>query len=57
MVSGETSEFNLVFQDPFHAKEGPSLKVTFSAMSVRKNQSRFDCRSIKKYYCEIWIDF
>ena len=48
MVSGEKSEFNLVFQDPSRAKEDPSLKITFSAMSVRKNQPRIHCKTIKK---------
>ena len=47
MVSGEKSKFNLVFQDPSHAKEEPSLKITFFAMSVRKNQPRIDCKPKK----------
>jgi hypothetical protein len=39
------------------SKEEPSLKFTFFAVSVRKNQSRFECRPIRKQYFEILIDF
>ena len=37
----------------WHTKEETSLKDYFLVMSVRKNESKFDCLPITKQYFEI----
>ena len=48
MIFHESQEFG---------KRWPSLKSSFFAVSVRKDQSKFELRPTRKQYIEIWIDF
>ena len=40
----------------YYVTKEAKFKIDIFAMSVHKNQSRFECQPIRKQYFEIWID-